>query len=71
MAEARAVKGPMGGPPARGMPRKKVKKGTLKRLVGYIAKGNKLKLFAVVLCIAVSAGANVGSSLFIKMLIAD
>ena len=71
MAEARAVKGPMGGPPARGMPRKKVKKGTLKRLVGYIAKGNKLKLFAVVLCIAVSAIANVGSSLFIKTLIAD
>ena len=71
MAEARAVKGPMGGPPARGMPRKKVKKGTLKRLVGYIARGNKLKLFAVVICIAVSAGANVGSSMFIKTLIAD
>ncbi|MCM1543773.1 MAG: ABC transporter ATP-binding protein/permease [Ruminococcus sp.] len=51
------------------MPKQKVKKGTAKRLFKYIAYKNKLKLLLVVLCIAVSAVANVASSLFIKTVI--
>ncbi|MGN1419575.1 MAG: ABC transporter ATP-binding protein [Acutalibacteraceae bacterium] len=76
MAEhARVITGPGGrGPgqvPARGMPKKKVKKGTAKRLFSYIVKGNGLKLTAVIVCIIVSAFANVASSLFIQTLIDD
>ncbi|MCM1365153.1 MAG: ABC transporter ATP-binding protein/permease [Faecalibacterium sp.] len=61
-------KGP-GKMPARGMPKQKVKKGTSKRLFKYIAYKNKLKLFVVIICIAVSAIASVSSSLFIKTVI--
>lgn len=66
MAEERVQKVPVGPGKhmnARGMPRKKVKKGTAKRLFGYIIKGNRLKLFAVMLCIMISAAASVSSSL--------
>lgn len=73
MAEARPVRMPRGpgGMMARGMPKKKVKKGTAKRLVNYITKGNKLKLFLVIVCIAFSTAANIASSLFIQTLIDD
>lgn len=72
MAEAKQMpRGPRGGPPVRGLPKKKVKKGTFKRLLGYIFKGNKLKIFGVVLCIAMSTAANIASSLFIQTLIDD
>ena len=68
---ARVPAGPRGQMNARGMPKKKVKKGTFKRLMSYILKGNKLKLLIVVVSIAVSAAASVSSSLFIKTLIGD
>ena len=72
MAEARPVpRGPRGGPPMRGMPRKKLKKGTAKRMFMYMFKGNMLKLFLVVLCILISAVASISSSLFIQTLIDD
>ena len=72
MAEARPVpRGPRGGPPMRGMPRKKLKKGTAKRMFVYMFKGNMLKLFLVVLCILISAVASISSSLFIQTLIDD
>jgi len=64
----RPGRGP-GAAPARGMPKQKVKKGTFKRLMKYITYKNKLKLFAVILCIGISAAANVSSSLFIKTVI--
>lgn len=75
MAESRPMphgpgRGP-GGVPARGMPKKKVKKGTGKRLFSYIIKGNKLKISAVILCILISTAANISSSLFIQTLIDD
>lgn len=70
MAEARPMpRGPRGGPPMRGMPRKKVKKGTAKRLFNYVFKGNIPALLAVVLCIFISAAASISSSLFIQTLI--
>ena len=72
MAEARPVpRGPRGGPPMRGMPRKKLKKGTAKRMFMYMFKGNMPKLFLVVLCILISAVASISSSLFIQTLIDD
>lgn len=62
---------PMGGAGRRGfraagMPVTKAKdvKGTLKRLWGYI-KQQKIKLFAVVLAIIASSGANVASTMLI------
>lgn len=63
--------GPGGHINARGMPKKKVKKGTVKRLFGYIIKGNALKLLTVVFCIIITAASSVASSLFIKTLIGD
>lgn len=74
MANERVAKvpaGPRGHMNARGLPKKKVKKGTVKRLMGYIVKGNRLKLLAVVVCIIITAAASVSSSLFIKTLIGD
>ena len=78
MAEAKAARpmppmrgrGP-GGVPARGMPKKKVKKGTFTRLLKIIAKKNKLRLLTVMLCIGASAAASVVSSTFIETLIND
>ena len=72
MAEARPIpRGPRGGPPVRGMPRKKLKKGTAKRMFMYMFKGNMLKFFLVVVCILISAAASISSSLFIQTLIDD
>ena len=74
MANERVAKvpaGPRGPMNARGMPKKKVKKGTAKRLMKYIVSGNKLRLFVVIICIIITAAANVSSSLFIKTLIGD
>lgn len=72
MAEARPMpRGPRGGPPVRGMPKKKLKKGTAKRMFSYILKGNLLKFIAVIICILISAAASISSSLFIQTLIDD
>ncbi len=55
----------------RGVPKQKVKKGTVKRLLREITHGNLLRLALVVLCIGVTAGASVSASLFLKSLIND
>ncbi len=68
---ARVPAGPRGPMNARGIPKKKVKKGTVKRLLSYIVNGNRLKLLTVVVCIIVNALASVSASLFIKTLIGD
>lgn len=46
-------------------------KGTLKRLIGYIAKGNKARLAIVFVLLLISTIASVASSLFLKSLIDD
>ena len=68
---ARIPAGPRGNMNARGIPKKKVKKGTVKRLLSYIVNGNRLKLLTVVVCIIINALASVSASLFIKELIGD
>ena len=71
-AEGRTVNMPRrGGPPMRGMPKKKVKKGTVKRLIKLITRNNKLRLSVVVCCIVITAVASVSSSMFLKTLIND
>ena len=55
----------------RGVPKQKVKKGTVKRLLREITHGNLLRLSVVVLCIGITAGASVSASLFLKTLIND
>ena len=52
-------------------PKVKNIKGTLGRLLGYIAKNHKGKFFVVCLCILISAATSVASSLFIKTVIND
>ncbi len=56
-------------PPMAGKP--KFDKGIARRLLGYIGKGNKIKLILVIICIIVNTVASVASSLFIKTLIDD
>ena len=51
--------------------RAKDAKGTLKRLIGYIAKGNKARLAIVFVLLLISTIASVASSLFLKSLIDD
>ena len=46
-------------------------KGTMKRLLGYIACGNQLRLAVVFILLLVSTVASVASSLFLKSLIDD
>ena len=46
-------------------------KGTMKRLLGYIASGNQLRLAVVFILLLVSTVASVASSLFLKSLIDD
>ena len=46
-------------------------KGTMKRLLGYIARGNQLRLSVVFILLLVSTVASVASSLFLKSLIDD
>ncbi|MBQ9383473.1 MAG: ABC transporter ATP-binding protein [Ruminiclostridium sp.] len=49
----------------------KLDPATLKRLIGYIFKGYKLRFFIVFICIILSALAGVAGSLFLKELIND
>lgn len=51
--------------------RAKDAKETLKRLIGYIAKGNKARLAIVFVLLLISTIASVASSLFLKSLIDD
>ena len=51
--------------------RAKDAKGTLKRLIGYIARGNKGRLAAVFVLLIISTVASVSASLFLKSLIDD
>ena len=46
-------------------------KGTMKRLLGYIVRGNQLRLAVVFILLLVSSVASVASSLFLKSLIDD
>ena len=55
----------------RGIPKQKVKKGTVKRLLREITRGNILRLAVVVVCIIITAASSVASSLFLKPLIND
>ena len=48
-----------------------IKKGTIKRLLSYIIKKNKSRLFIVFVCIIISALAGVLGSLFLQTLIDD
>ncbi len=48
-----------------------IKKGTIKRLLSYLFKNNKSKLFIVLICIIISAIAGVLGSLFLQTLIDD
>lgn len=50
---------------------KKNPKGTLKRLVSYVLKGNEFKLAVVVICVLLSAMGSVSISLALKILIDD
>lgn len=45
--------------------------GTIKRLFGYIVKGNKLSLVVVCICIIVNTIAVVAGSLYLQVLIDD
>ncbi len=47
------------------------KKGTLKRLMQYVTEGHKLRFLVVLVCILISAVANVVGSIFIQVLIDD
>ena len=55
----------------RGIPKQKVKKGTVKRLLREITQGNVARLAVVVLCIMITAASSVSASLFLKTLIND
>lgn len=71
----RPMRGPMRGPghgPGRMMvpPGMKIEKGTVRRLLSYMA-GYKFRLIFVVICILISAAASVASSLFLQSLIDD
>ena len=51
--------------------RAKDARGTLNRLIGYIAKGNKARLVCVFILLIISTVASVSASLFLKSLIDD
>ncbi len=55
----------------RGIPKQKVKKGTVKRLLREITQGNVARLVVVVVCIMITAASSVSASLFLKTLIND
>ena len=59
------------GPMARGIPKQKLKKGTVSRMLKLMLKGNVVKYIAVIGCIVISAVASVNSSMFIQVLIDD
>ena len=50
---------------------KKIKKGTVKRLFGYIKRKYLKQFIAVIICIVLSAFSNVCGSMFLKVLIDD
>ena len=64
-------RGGPGGPRAVSSGGMKLDPKTLKRLVGYIFKGYKLRFFVVFICIIINALAGVAGSLFLKELIND
>ena len=49
--------------------KQKIKKGTVKRLLGYIKRKYKKQFFIVIICIILASIAMVGSSLFLRTLI--
>lgn len=49
--------------------KQKIRKGTVKRLLGYIKRNYKKQFIAVFICIIISSIASVASSLFLKILI--
>ncbi len=53
------------------MNRRKIKKGTTKRLLKYVIKNNRIRLLVVFICIILSSVASVAGSLFLKTLIDD
>ena len=55
----------------RGIPKQKVKKGTVTRLLREITQGNIARLAVVVVCIIITAASSVSASLFLKLLIND
>ncbi len=55
----------------KGKPKMKINKASAKRLMAYIIGPYKLRFFAVLICILLSAGASVASSLFIQVVIDD
>ena len=64
-------RGGPGGPRAVTKGGAKLDPVTLKRLVGYIFKGYKLRFFIVFICIIINALSGVAASLFLKELIND
>ena len=64
-------RGGPGGPRAVSSGGMKLDPKTLKRLLGYVFKGYKLRFFAVFICIIINALAGVAGSLFLKELIND
>ena len=57
--------------PARGMPKQKIEKGTVSRMLKLITHGNLLRLGLVIVCIVITALSTVASSLFLETLIND
>ena len=49
--------------------KQKIKKGTVKRLLGYIKRKYKKQFIIVIICIILASIAMVGSSLFLRTLI--
>lgn len=73
MAQARQMKGPGHGPGAMGRPRPKVKNPgkLLKRILGEVFRNYLPHCILVLVCIVVSALANVQASLFLQTLVDD
>ena len=57
-------------PPGPGMPKGKIKKGTLKRLISYF-KNYKIRFLIVFVCVLLGAFVGVAGSLFLRTLIDD
>ena len=66
---ARGMNMRAGRPGAKGGPRTKAKKGTLKRVLSILFNGNKRYLIVVFTCLAISAITGVSSSVFLKQLL--
>ena len=71
MSSSQTRKMPQGHGGFKALPKgQRFKPGTVKRLMSYLEK-HRLKLAVVVICILVSSGASVASSLFLQTLIDD